>query len=76
ARAITMRTDKPELPYNDLKVEMLPRDIKEMFEYHPDKAKELLTEAGTTNDQIIYTQPLHSMNLSMVDDPYINERLG
>lgn len=88
-RIIWMRTDRPELPFHDIRVrqalamaidnqaikdtiyggnaellgtpvapyaefldvlftplEELPRSVQELYEYHPEKAKELLAEAG------------------------------
>ncbi|MDP6577425.1 MAG: ABC transporter substrate-binding protein, partial [Dehalococcoidales bacterium] len=37
---------KPEGMYLYTPLEEMPRSVQELFEYHPDKAKELLAEAG------------------------------
>ncbi len=53
-------------------LEQLPRTVQELFEYHPDKAKQLLAEAGYPNGFkakiICYNQRAYMDPLQMVQD--------
>jgi len=115
---IGMRTDKPELPFQDIRVryalnlafnnqaviddyysgyaemidypvsnypenrlmytplEELPEDVQELYGYHPEKAKQLLTEAGYPNGftTSIICSATHVDLLSIVKDNW--EKIG
>ena len=53
-------------------LEQMPKAVQELFEYHPDKAKQLLTEAGYPNGFkakiICYNQRAYMDPLQMVQD--------
>ena len=52
----------PEMEELFVVIDELPQNIKQTFEYHPEKAKQLLAEAGYPNSFKIIKVPVFNAN--------------